>query len=81
MAKAKINIFHFLRFLITVSWCIRGNLTSGLIDVVKSLLINNQVENAQLIESPKGIIEVFFDTFKNRRKTKWAGSYTRHFTL
>ena len=68
MAKAKINIFHFLRFLITVSWCIRGNLTSGLIDVVKSLLINNQVENAQLIESPKGIIEVFFDTFK----TKWA---------
>ena len=73
MAKAKINIFHFLRFLITVSWCIRGNLTSGLIDVVKSLLINNQVENAQLIESPKGIIEVFFDIFKNKCNTNRAG--------
>lgn len=56
MAKAKINIFHLFWFLVTVSWCIRGNLTSGLIDVVKSLLINNQVENAQLIElmSSKG---------------------------
>ena len=66
MAKAKINIFHFLRFLITVSWCIRGNPTSGLIDVVKSLLINNQVENAQLIElmsSKGGLVLNFLSIF------------------
>ena len=71
MAKAKINIFHFLRFLITVSWCIRGNLTSGLIDVVKSLLINNQVENAQLIElmsSKGGLVLNFLSIFLTHSK-------------
>ena len=66
MAKAKINIFHFLQFLNIVSRCIRGNLTSGLIDVVKSLLINNQVENAQLIElmsSKGGLVLNFLSIF------------------
>ena len=47
--------------------------------MVKSLLINNQVENAQLIElmSSKGGLVLnnlsIFDTFKNKCNTNRAG--------